>query len=398
MLTPTAYQPPTGRGRYIPPSANRNPETPPIATHPIPGDSVAADVPSADWPAAGGKRSPADRAARRLVARLQPYGRPDAGRSVAQLLVTAGCLALLWLAMWASLGHGYWITLLLAVPAAGFLVRLFILQHDCGHGSLFRSRPANDWIGRVIGVFTLTPYDYWRRTHAAHHATSGNLDRRGVGDIATLTVREYLGLSRRRRLAYRLYRHPLVLFGIGPVYIFILKHRLPLDMPLRSGVWRNLLATNAGIAALMTALALLVGPLALLKLQAPIVLLAASAGIWLFHVQHQFENAYWQRDGSWSFHQAALQGSSYYRLPRLLQWFTASIGLHHIHHLCSRIPNYRLQECLDANPELARARRLTLRESLGCARLALWNEDSGRMIRFRDLEAAPTADLRARDR
>jgi omega-6 fatty acid desaturase (delta-12 desaturase) len=329
---------------------------------------------------------------------LQPYGRPDAGRSVAQLLVTAGCLALLWLAMWASLGHGYWITLLLAVPAAGFLVRLFILQHDCGHGSLFRSRPANDWIGRVIGVFTLTPYDYWRRTHAAHHATSGNLDRRGVGDIATLTVREYLGLSRRRRLAYRLYRHPLVLFGIGPVYIFILKHRLPLDMPLRSGVWRNLLATNAGIAALMTALALLVGPLALLKLQAPIVLLAASAGIWLFHVQHQFENAYWQRDGSWSFHQAALQGSSYYRLPRLLQWFTASIGLHHIHHLCSRIPNYRLQECLDANPELARARRLTLRESLGCARLALWNEDSGRMIRFRDLEAAPTADLRARDR
>jgi omega-6 fatty acid desaturase (delta-12 desaturase) len=325
---------------------------------------------------------------------LQTYAQPDARRSIAQLLVTGAALALLWLGMWVSLGHGYWITLLLAVPTAGFLVRLFIIQHDCGHGSLFHSRLANDLTGRILGIFTLTPYDYWRRTHAAHHATSGNLDRRGVGDISTLTVREYLALSRRRRLAYRLYRHPLVLFGIGPIYLFILKHRLPLDMPLRSGVWRNLFATNAGIVALIAVLAILVGPLALLKLQLPIVLLAASAGIWLFHVQHQFEDSYWQRDPAWSFHQAALQGSSYYRLPRLLQWFTASIGLHHIHHLCSRIPNYRLQECLDENPELHEVRRVTLLQSLGCARLSLWSEEAGRMIRFRDLRKMPTTPER----
>jgi len=300
-------------------------------------------------------------------------------------LATAAILALLWLAMWNSLEYGYWLTLLLAVPAAGVLVRLFVIQHDCGHGSLFRSRFANDLAGRIIGVITLTPYDYWRRTHAAHHATSGNLDRRGVGDITTLTVGEYLALSRWGRLAYRLYRHPIVLFGIGPIYLFILKHRLPLDMPMRSGVWRNLLATNVGIVALVVVLAMLVGPAEFLMVQLPIILFSSSTGVWLFYVQHQFEDAYWKRDCTWSFHLAALRGSSYYRLPRLLRWFTADIGLHHIHHLCSRIPNYRLQDCFDAHPELADAPRLTLAASLRCARLSLWDEATGRMIRFRDL-------------
>ena len=350
-------------------------------------DPIAADDRRAPGPAPkASDPTLSDNEIRRLSRRLLAFGAPSARRSLAQMAVTAAALAALWLAMWLSLGWGYWLTLLLAVPAAGFLVRLFVIQHDCGHGSLFAARWANDLAGRLLGVVTLTPYDYWRRTHAAHHAGSGNLDRRGIGDIRTLTVSEYLALPRWGKLAYRLYRHPLVLFGVGPVYLFILKHRLPLDMRLfRTGLWRSVFATNLGIAGVLAVLALLVGPLQLLMLQLPITLLAASAGIWLFHVQHQFVDAYWQRQGSWSFHQAALQGSSWYDLPRPLRWLTAGIGLHHIHHLCSRIPNYRLQECLEANPELRQARRLTLRDSLGCARLALWNEDTGRMIRFRDL-------------
>lgn len=309
-------------------------------------------------------------------------------RSIAQLLTTAVAFALLWLGMWLSLGHGYWLTLLLAVPAAGLLVRFFVIQHDCGHGSLFRSRRANDLVGRVLGVITLTPYDYWRRAHAIHHATSGNLDRRGVGDVQTLTVREYRALSKWRRSAYRLYRHPLVLFGLGPSYLFVLKHRLPLDLPLRqNGNWVSILATNIAIVGLGAALVICVGPLELMKIHLPVILLASSIGVWLFFVQHQFEASYWRREADWDFHQAALQGSSYYVLPRILQWFTASIGLHHIHHLCSRVPNYRLQECLDAIPELKQGRRLTFISSLRCARLTLWDEEAGKMVGFRAAKA-----------
>jgi omega-6 fatty acid desaturase (delta-12 desaturase) len=233
------------------------------------------------------------------------------------LLVTAGAFALLWLGMWLSLEHGYWITLLLAVAAAAFMVRLFVIMHDCGHGSLFRSRLANDLVGRVLGVLTLTPYEYWRRAHAVHHATSGNLDRRGVGDISTLTVREYRELSRWRRFAYRLYRHPLVLFGLGPTYLFAFKHRLPLDVPLlQKRLWFSVLATNVAIVGLAAAMAIIVGPIDLMKVQLPLVVMGSSMGVWLFFVQHQFEDAYWQHEKDWNFHQAALRGSSYYRLPK----------------------------------------------------------------------------------
>ena len=323
---------------------------------------------------------------RPLSLRLKEF-RANPWRSIGQLLVTAAGFAVLWLGMWYSLDHGYWLTLLLAIPTGGFLVRLFALQHDCGHGSLFKARWINDLIGRVIGVITLTPYDYWRKAHASHHATSGNLDRRGVGDIDTLTVREYSALSPRRKLAYRLYRHPLVLFGIGPVYLFILKHRLPLDLPwLQRGPWLSVLGTNVAIACLLTAMAMVVGPIDFLKIQLPLVLLGSSAGVWLFFVQHQYETAYWRRGQDWDFRQAALYGSSHYSLPKFLQWMTASIGLHHVHHLSSRIPNYRLQECLDRTPELRVAQRLTLIQSLACATLSLWDEQAGKMVRFRDLK------------
>ncbi len=322
---------------------------------------------------------------RPLHQRLKEF-RATPGRSLGQLLVTGVGFALLWLGMWYSLDHSYWLTLLLALPCGGFLVRLFALQHDCGHGSLFKSRWINDAIGRVIGVITLTPYDYWRRAHASHHATSGNLDRRGIGDITTLTVSEYAALSPGRKLAYRFYRHPVVLFGIGPIYLFIFKHRLPLDLPWpQRGPWLSVLGTNVALAFVLTALALAVGPIDFLKIQLPLVLLASSIGVWLFFVQHQYETAYWRPGQNWNFHQAALYGSSHYSLPRFLQWMTASIGLHHVHHLSSRIPSYRLQECLDRTPELKVAPRLTLIQSLACATLSLWDEQAGRMIRFRDL-------------
>jgi len=322
---------------------------------------------------------------RKLYARLKEF-RANPWRSLGQLLVTGAGFATLWLGMWYSLDHGYWLTLLLAIPAGGFLVRLFAIQHDCGHGSLFKARWINDAIGRAIGVITLTPYDYWRRAHASHHATSGNLDRRGIGDIETLTVREYNALSPRRKLAYRFYRHPLVLFGVGPIYLFVLKHRLPLDLPWLHRGWLSVLGTNVAIACLLTAMALIVGPMDFLKIQLPLVLLGSSAGVWLFFVQHQYEAAYWRRGPDWDFRQAALYRSSHYSLPKFLQWMTASIGLHHVHHLSSRIPNYRLQECLDRTPELRVAPRLTLVQSLACATLALWDEQAGKMIRFRDLK------------
>jgi omega-6 fatty acid desaturase (delta-12 desaturase) len=307
-------------------------------------------------------------------------------RSIVELTITAGPFVLLWVLMWATLDLGYWLCLLLAVPAAGFLVRLFMIQHDCGHGAFFRHRIANDWVGRLIGVLTLTPYDFWRRTHAIHHSTSGNLDRRGIGDIETLTVREYLALSRWRRLAYRLYRHPFVMFGVGPAYLFILQFRLPVGL-MRGGwmPWVSTMATNAAIAIAVAAMIWLVGIGPFLLVHLPITLLGASIGVWLFYVQHQFEDTVWAHDRAWNLHEAALHGSSYYHLPRVLRWFTANIGAHHIHHLCSRIPCYRLPLVLRDYPELSGIGRLTLVQSFRCVRLVLWDEDQRRLISFREV-------------
>jgi omega-6 fatty acid desaturase (delta-12 desaturase) len=317
---------------------------------------------------------------------LVRYRAPSLARSIIELIITAGPLVLLWFLMWATLDLGYWLSLLLAVPAAGFLVRLFMIQHDCGHGAFFHRRSANDWVGRVIGVLTLTPYDYWRRKHAIHHATSGNLERRGIGDVDTLTVDEYLVLSRWGRLRYRLYRHPLVMFGVGPAYLFFLEHRLPVDL-MRSGwqPWFSTMATNVAIAALAATIIWLVGIGAFLLVHLPVMLLAASAGVWLFYVQHQFENTVWAHDRAWNLQEVALHGSSHYALPGILRWFTANIGVHHVHHLCSRIPYYRLPLVLRDHPNLDDFGRLTLLQSIRCVRLVLWDEGRQRLVSFREM-------------
>ncbi|RED22237.1 omega-6 fatty acid desaturase (delta-12 desaturase) [Rhodopseudomonas thermotolerans] len=320
---------------------------------------------------------------------LANYGTPNHSRSIAELAITALPLVVLWGAAWFaySIGHG-WASLLIAIPASGFLLRLFMIQHDCGHGAFFRQRQANDWVGRVIGVLTLTPYDCWRRQHAMHHATTGNLDRRGVGDLDTLTVREYSELTWWGRVKYRLYRHPLVMFGLGPAYLFLLQQRLPVGL-MRDGLrpWVSAMATNAAIAVIVVTLAWFIGIKAFLLVHLPIMLLAATAGVWLFYIQHQFEATTWDRSERWTLHQAALYGSSYYDLPAPLRWFTANIGMHHVHHLCSRIPYYRLPRVLRDHPELSTIGRVTLWQSFRCVPLALWDEAQRRLVSFREVRA-----------
>jgi acyl-lipid omega-6 desaturase (Delta-12 desaturase) len=283
-----------------------------------------------------------------------------------------------------DLGY-WWLALALTVPAAGFMVRLFLIQHDCSHGAFFRHRLANDWIGRIAGVVTLTPYGLWRRTHALHHGSTGNLDRRGFGDVDTLTVAEYRARSLWGQLRYRLYRHPVVMFGVGPAYLFILQHRVPVGL-MRSGwrPWASAMTTNAAIALAAGTLIWLIGVEAFLLVHLPIMLLAASIGVWLFYVQHQFEFTSWDHDDAWNLHEAALQGSSHYDLPAFLRWFTANIGVHHVHHLCSRIPYYRLPRVLHDHPELRDVGRLTLTQSFRCVRLVLWDETCRRLVSFRE--------------
>lgn len=323
--------------------------------------------------------------------RLAAYRKPIPARSRIELTITAIPFVAIFALSWSALSISPWLSVALSLANAAFVVRLFMIQHDCGHSAFFASRPWNDWIGRIIGVLTLTPYDVWRRTHAIHHASTGNLDRRGIGDIPTLTVAEYHAKSLLGRVLYRLLRNPVVLFGIIPFYSFFIRNRIPVGL-LRSGwrYWASALGTDAAILAMLGTLYLLGGFQVLLFVYLPMMLLAASTGMWLFYVQHQFEETSWDSDTEWSVQEAAFHGSSHYVLPPALRWITANIGAHHVHHLASRIPFYRLPEVLRDHTELAGAGRLTLQESLGCARLALWDETGRRLVSFAEARKLPT--------
>jgi len=292
-------------------------------------------------------------------------------------------LALWGLMIW-TLSVSYWITLALAVVAAGFLVRIFIIFHDCGHGSFFKSRRANRVTEFVTGLLVFTPYRQWRHEHALHHATSGDLDRRGTGDIWTLTVREYLAASRWKRFVYRLARNPLVLFVLAPLFVFLIQQRIPsrrVGKRARRGVhWTN--AALLGIVALM---GLTIGLEAYVLIQLPVITVAAAAGIWLFYVQHQFEDVQWARCADWDYAEAALRGSSFYKLPKVLQWFSGNIGYHHVHHLSPAIPNYNLERCHKQIPLFQQVEPLTLWSSLKSLSLRLWDERRRKLVGYRRL-------------
>ncbi|NVO54205.1 fatty acid desaturase [Rhodobacteraceae bacterium B1Z28] len=325
--------------------------------------------------------------AREWVTILSKYREPNQLRSAFELGVSVAPFLLLWGLAWASLSVSYWLALAISVLNAAFLLRLFAIQHDCGHGAFFKNRALSDWVGRAIGVVTLTPYDVWRRTHSTHHNSAGNLDKRGMGDIHTLTVAEYNALTPVNRLRYRLYRHPLTLFGFGPGYLFLFQNRLPLGLTGNLRFWISAMGTNAAIFFVLFAICYFGGLMPVLLIFLPSTLIAATAGVWLFYVQHQFEDTHWNSDEDWQLHEAALHGSSYYKLPAVLQWFSANIGIHHVHHLYSRIPFYRLTEVLRDHTELADSNQMTIRESFANARLHLWDEQGKRLLSFAEARA-----------
>lgn len=323
---------------------------------------------------------------------LAPYARPHLGRSLLGIATSVLPYFALSALMYLAIDVSYLLVLALSVPAAGFLVRTYIVFHDCAHGSFLPWRRANSWLGAACALLVFTPFQRWRHQHAVHHATSGDLDRRGVGDVPTLTVDEYEALPWRGRLAYRLFRNPLVMFGLGPVWAMILAPRWT-SRSERPRIRRSVLRTNLALAALIGTLCWLVGWREFLLVEMPSALLGGSAGVWLFYVQHQFEDAYWQDSGGWSYADAALRGSSYLKLPKVLQFFSGNIGLHHVHHLSTRIPNYNLQRAHDDNPIFHDVPTLSLWDGLRCVRLKLWDEQRQRLISFREARPGRIAPL-----
>jgi acyl-lipid omega-6 desaturase (Delta-12 desaturase) len=309
------------------------------------------------------------------------YQRPKARAALWQIANTLIPYAALWYLMYLSLPVSWWLTVPLAVLAGGFLVRVFIIFHDCGHGSFFKSRRANDALGFVTGLLTFTPYCHWRWEHALHHATAGDLDRRGIGDVWTLTVQEYLEASRWKRFAYRLARNPFILFVLAPLFLFLVKQRFPSSSaPQRER--NSVYWTNLGVAALAAGLIWLFGFKTYLVLQLGVMMLAAVAGVWLFYVQHQFEGVYWERGEQWDYCTAALKGSSFYKLPKVLQWFSGNIGYHHIHHLSPRIPNYNLEKCHEAEPLFQTVKPVTFFSSFKSLTFRLWDEQRRKLVGF----------------
>jgi len=316
-----------------------------------------------------------------LRARLAGYARPRLSRSIREVLTSVVPYLALSAVMYALVDASVWLTLALAIPTAGFLLRTYMVFHDCAHGSFLPSKRANRWLGVVCGLLIFESFDRWKHSHAVHHASAGDLDRRGVGDLLTLTVAEYRRSSPRHRLAYRLFRNPLVMFGLGPLYALILQPRMtPRNM--RPRLRRSVHRTNVALAVIVGCLCWAVGWREYLMVQMPVALLAGSAGIFLFYVQHQFEDTYWERGGDWSFTDAALHGSSHLALPGLLRFFSSNIGLHHIHHLNARIPSYNLQRAHDENPVFHAVPTLSMRDGVRAVRLKLWDEERGRLVTF----------------
>jgi len=332
-----------------------------------------------------------------LAKHCQNYKTSSVWRSLTQLFVTLTLFFACFAGMIYTQKISMWLSLALAVPTGALMVRLFIIQHDCGHGAFFKSKAANNLLGRFMSIFSVTPYDFWKRAHNIHHACCGNLDKRGVGDITTLTVKEYKALSWFGRIKYRLYRNPIFLFLIGVPIHFAILQRLPFGQPMPfKKIWASVLGLDITLALVIGGLMYWLGVVPFLTAYIPALIVAAVAGGWMFFVQHQYEEVYWENNDEWSFHLAGLLGSSYYKLPKIVQWFTGNIGLHHIHHLNSMIPNYRMQECMDASPELqALPKRLHFFESLKCIPLTLWDEDTRRLVSFRSAKrlgaAAPMA-------
>ena len=318
---------------------------------------------------------------------MMKYQDPSAARAIWQLSNSFIPYVLVLYLMYRSIEYSYLLTLALVLPAVGFITRIFIIQHDCGHGSFFRSRVVNNIVGSLCGILTFTPYFQWRHDHALHHAGSGQLDKRGTGDIHTMTVAEYQKATPWRRFWYRVYRHPVILFGVEGFFLFLVLFRFSRTKGFNRRRW-SVYATNLAILAMVMILGFTIGFKEYVLVQLPILDCMSVVGMWLFHVQHQFEDTYWEQGASWDYVSAAERGSSYYKLPKVLQWFTGNIGLHHLHHLNPRIANYRLQRCQD-DPELdVRFHTLTLWSSLKTLHLRLWDEERKRMVGFSALKKA----------